>query len=91
MRVLVLSTDGGIPLYGPSGASAHLRGIARAFVARGDEVRVAVPRLADDRGAVDDPVDADVVTVEPRRWRWLPPMFRDQGERRDAIRLAPQP
>lgn len=88
MRVLVLSTDPGIPLYGPSGASAHLRGTVAAFAARGDEVRVAVPRLADDRGRVDDLLDVDVIVDEPRRWRWLPPRFRGHGERWDAIRLA---
>lgn len=88
MRVLLLSADPGIPLYGPSGASAHLRGVARALLRRGDDVRIAVPREADDRGRVEDPVDAPVITSPPRRWGWLPRTIRDRGGGWDSRRLV---
>jgi glycosyltransferase involved in cell wall biosynthesis len=87
-RALVLSGAPGIPLYGPSGASAHLRGVARALVARGDEVRVAVPRLSDRRGAVEDRVDVPVTVFEPRRWGFLPKALRERGEARDGRELV---
>ena len=75
-KTLVLSGAAGIPLYGPSGASAHLRGVVRAFHTLGDEVRVAVPRKSDRRGVVDDDVGVPVITCEPRRWSWMPVRWR---------------
>ena len=86
-RILLLSTAAGIPLLGPSGASAHLRGIARALQAVGD-VTVAVPRLHDHRGAVDDALDLPVVTAPPRRWGVVPRRWRERGEVWDARRLV---
>lgn len=87
-NALVLCGAAGIPLYGPSGSSAHLRGVVRALVRRGYEVRVAVPRLHDDRGAVDDPVgDVRVITAEPRRWGLLPRSVRERGEAWDGRAL----
>src|SRR5690242_7591144 len=84
MKVLVLSPDPGIPLYGPSGSSAHLRGVISAFAARGDEVRVAV---AKEGGPAEDAVPAEVVSFAPRRWGWLPRVWRERGETWDARRL----
>ncbi len=49
-RVLLLCEDRGVPAEGPSGASAHLRGVARALAAAGYEVSLATPP-ADARGA----------------------------------------
>ncbi len=88
-RVLVVSADPGIPLYGPSGSSAHLRGMIRSFAGAGHEVVVAVPRLADARGASgDDVVPARVVTHTPRRWGIVPRRWRERGEGWDADRLV---
>ena len=84
-RVLLLCADRGIPWLGPSGASAHLRGIAGALQRRGLEVTVAVPALSDERGAVTDAPDLRVVTHPPRpRSRWL----AEWRETRDARRLT---
>lgn len=87
MDTLILCADPGVPLYGPSGASAHLRGVARALARRGPS-RLAVARLEDRRGRVDDPVGLPVVTAEPRRWGWLPRRLRDRGELLDGRRLV---
>jgi glycosyltransferase involved in cell wall biosynthesis len=49
MRILYVSSDFGVPVYGHKGASIHLRAMARAFAALGHEVRIvspAVERLA---------------------------------------------
>jgi len=86
-RVLILSAAPGVPLYGPSGSSAHLRGVARAFRTMGWDAHLAVPRLADHRGAVHDPLQIPVTTWAPRRWGWMPRRFRERGERRDGARL----
>lgn len=75
-----------MPLYGPSGASVHLRGIAGAFQRAGYEVTVAAPRATDRRGPFEDPA-VNVVFAEPRRWGWLPRGFRERGERWDGQRL----
>ncbi len=83
-RALLLSTDPGIPLYGPSGASAHLRGVARGL----DAAVVAVSRSVDGRGAVSDPVEARVVTAPPRGWRAVPPAWREGLGVWDGRRLA---
>jgi glycosyltransferase involved in cell wall biosynthesis len=83
-RVLVLCTARGIPIDGPSGASAHLRGVARALADVGHTVRVAAPLRHDARGE-HDRLELPVTTLAPRRWpRWL----REQGETRDSRALA---
>lgn len=83
-RVVVVCAAPGIPLYGPSGASAHLRGVARALAARGDDVRVAVPHARDDRGRWDD--DPPIPAVHRGR-RW-PSGLRTLGTRIDGHRLV---
>lgn len=60
--------DRGVPLYGPSGASEHLRGVVRALVRAGHDVRVAVIVEADRRGRWGRTVDAPVFVAPPRRW-----------------------
>lgn len=87
MRILVVCADPGVPVQGPSGASAHLRGVVRALMARGHEVRVAAFRLHDRRGVVGEPLDAPVFAVPPRHWGWLPRRLRERGEWLDARRV----
>lgn len=60
-RILLVCGDRGVPLYGPSGASAHLRGVARALSRSGARVRVAVRRLDDHRGRWDAPLGVPAV------------------------------
>jgi glycosyltransferase involved in cell wall biosynthesis len=83
--VLVLCGDAGIPIHGPSGASNHLRSVVRALAELGHEVRIAAPRLADDRGHWDHPLPASLVTCEPRSF---PSFLRERGETWGARRLA---
>lgn len=88
-RVLVLCGDRGIPLYGPSGASAHLRGVVRALAEGDDAVHVAVHRLSDKRGRVDTPdIPVPLTTRKPRDWAWIPRRWREHGLRWDALALA---
>lgn len=70
MRVLLASPARGIPFLGPSGASAHLRGVASALVRSGHEVVVALPHRTDARGAVAAvPEGVEVVDLPFRRGR----------------------
>ncbi|MEQ1565771.1 MAG: glycosyltransferase family 4 protein [Myxococcota bacterium] len=84
-RVVVACADPGVPLYGPSGASAHLRGIARALSAVGHDVQVACARADDARGRWDDapPIPAR----HPGGLRW-PPGLRSFGVRVEGWALA---
>ncbi len=56
----------GIPLLGPSGSSAHLRGVADALHRRGD-LRIAVATLRDSRGAHDVAPNVPVIALPPRQ------------------------
>jgi glycosyltransferase involved in cell wall biosynthesis len=47
--------DPGIPACGPSGASAHARGITAGLAALGHEVRLVAAAAADGRGALEAP------------------------------------
>jgi len=85
--VLVFCGAAGIPACGPSGASAHLRGVSRALVRAGHEVRLATPFLYDHRGPFDTPLGIPHVSDPPRSWRWLGPL-RERGEALDSRRLA---
>ncbi|MEQ1502741.1 MAG: glycosyltransferase family 4 protein [Myxococcota bacterium] len=75
----------GIPLYGPSGASVHLRGIARAFADRGHTVRVFTPNADDDRGRWDADPAIPASHLEPGAWS---PGLRTVGARLDGHRSA---
>jgi len=87
VRVLVYCGAPGIPICGPSGSSAHLRGIARALGRAGHDVRVATPLFCDHRGAFDVPLGLPHIGFRPRSWRWLGPL-RERGETWDSRRLA---
>ncbi len=85
MDILVFCGDPGVPIHGPSGASVHLRQIARAFAALGHSVTVGALLAHDRRGRHDVPLGLPSVTVGRTRWR---PGLRSFGERVDAWRLA---
>lgn len=84
----MLSAARGVPLYGPSGASAHVRGVVRGFQALGWDVTVAVTRLVDHRGAVEDLLDCEVVLAEPLWPSWISRGWRERGERWLSRRVA---
>ena len=85
--ILVFSGAPGIPLLGPSGSSAHLRGIIAGLSSLGHPVRVAVPRLQDRRGAVCDLPPVPITTFSPRKWSFLRSL-RERGEVWDGRALA---
>lgn len=83
MGAVLLCAAPGIPVRGPSGASAHLRGIAGAL--RPDLLVAA--RLVDARGAHGD-VTCPTVAVGVPGWpSWLD-RWRDQAEVLTARRVA---
>lgn len=84
-RVLVVCADPGVPLHGPSGASAHLRAIASAFANQGHQVTVATVTPHDHRGRYA--VDFDLPAVFCGRTRALEGL-RGLVARVDAHRLA---
>jgi len=74
----------GIPVRGPSGSSAHFRGMARAF-ARRTSVRIVAARLADQRGEhgqIELPMRAPRPPLFPTR------RFPERRERAFASRVA---
>lgn len=80
-RPLVVCAAPGIPALGPSGASAHLRGVARALGAP-----ILAARRDDHRGAHAD----DVRVLTPALPGWPPALhrWRELHERRLAPALA---
>jgi len=86
-KALLFSADPGIPLLGPSGSSAHLRGVHQALQAHAFDVHVAIPQREDQRGSFDEAVGYEITTrayVQPRGWgRW-----RDRAEMRHGRALA---
>ena len=86
-QVLLLAPAPGIPVLGPSGASAHLRGIAQAFVTRGAELRI-VAALESDRRGVHGQVPVPIQAVGVPGWpSWLP-KYRERRETWAANKVA---
>ncbi len=77
-RVLVWCAARGIPLWGPSGASEHLRALARALGRAGHRVRVVTPSAVDERGGSAADLEA---THHALRW---PGGLRTLGARLDG-------
>ncbi len=84
MATLVFCGDRGVPALGPSGASAHLRAIARALN-RVDSVVVGA-RARDQRGEHGSLGPIPLMSRAPRSWSWLRG-WRERGETWDARRL----
>ncbi len=66
MHVLLVCAARGVPLYGPSGASAHLRGVAGALLRRGHRLTVLVATLGDPSG--HPTLAAPVRSLPERSW-----------------------
>ncbi len=85
MRVAYLLPAPGIPVQGPSGASAHARGVVTAL-REAHDVRFYAARDADGRGLFGEPTEAVVTGVPP--WPAALGRFRDQQEIGAARRVA---
>ncbi|MEC7946843.1 MAG: glycosyltransferase family 4 protein [Myxococcota bacterium] len=85
MRVAYLLPAPGIPVQGPSGASAHVRGIVRAMRASHD-VRLYAARGEDHRGRFGVDTPARLSGVPP--WPTVLGRWRDQQEVLAARRVA---
>ena len=85
MKVAYLLPAPGIPVQGPSGASAHARGLCRALMAE-HEVHLLAAKLVDRRGRFGEPVRAQAVGV-PGWPSWLE-TYRDLTEVISARRIA---
>jgi len=87
MRALMIAPARGIPVLGPSGASAHLRGMAWAFHRQDPGLRIVAAAESDHRGVhggVPVPVE---VSGEPGWPSWLG-KWRERRETWHAARLA---
>ena len=78
MKIAYLVGARGVPVRGPSGASAHVRGLATGLQQAGHDVHVWAPLLVDRRGAHGDPVPA-TATGAPGWPSWLD-KIRDLSE-----------
>ncbi|MFT5682020.1 MAG: glycosyltransferase involved in cell wall biosynthesis [Myxococcota bacterium] len=85
MRITYLLPASGIPVQGPSGASAHARGIVRAL-RRDHEVRLLAAKITDRRGTFGEPTRARAVGV-PGWPSWLK-TYRDLTEVIAARRIS---
>jgi glycosyltransferase involved in cell wall biosynthesis len=85
VRIAYLLPAPGVPVYGPSGASAHARGVVRAL-RESHDVRLLSARLTDRRGTFGEPLAARAVGVAG--WpSWLEG-YRDLTEVIAARRIA---
>ncbi|MEN0068211.1 MAG: glycosyltransferase [Myxococcota bacterium] len=57
-----------MPLFGPSGASEHLRAIVRALRRAGHDVRLSVGAMVDARGRWGEPVGGPIALAPRTRW-----------------------
>jgi glycosyltransferase involved in cell wall biosynthesis len=79
MRLLYLSADPGVPVFGDKGASVHVRELVCALVRRGCSVVLASPRLAP--GAEQMPPGVELASITPV----LPKDHRSATSLRGAI------
>ena len=63
MRLLYVSADPGIPVFGHKGASVHVREIVTAFAAEGASVTIASPRIDPEGDRLD--ARTDLVGITP--------------------------
>ena len=82
-RPLVVCAAAGIPALGPSGASAHLRGVARALGAP-----ILAARRADHRGEHGADAGLEVLEVDVPAWPARLGRVRELNELRIARRVA---
>jgi len=80
VRIAYLLPATGVPVQGPSGSSAHVRGLVRAWRSEEHDVRLYAARISDHRGAYGEPVAA-VGTGVPSWPSWL----RSWREAREVI------
>ena len=75
MRLLYLTADPGVPVFGHKGASVHVRSLVSALANRGASIVLASPRLAPEGERIEAPVVlapiAPVLPKEHTDTRWL--------------------
>jgi glycosyltransferase involved in cell wall biosynthesis len=79
MRLLYLSADPGVPVFGHKGASVHLREMVAALAAAGAEVVLASPRLEPGRDMLDPRVQLVEIPAV------LPAAYAEGASLRSAI------
>lgn len=68
MKLLYLSADPGVPVFGPKGASVHLRAMSSALHALGHDVVIASPRVEADTNTLPAAVRClQIPAVRPER------------------------
>lgn len=63
MRLLYVSADPGVPVFGHKGASVHVRELVAALTAEGAKVAIASPRIRPEGDSLD--ARADLVELSP--------------------------
>lgn len=86
MRIHYLLPAPGIPVQGPSGASAHVRGLCAAL-GQAHDLRIVAARLADERGSFGGPPLQGSEVGVPGWPSWLDD-WRELREVRAARRVA---
>ena len=88
MRVLYAASARGVPVFGPSGASAHQRGVIAALAELGHEVTVLAASVEDARGRHGRLPELPILTAAEPGWpSWLE-RYRERREAWHARRLA---
>lgn len=85
LKVAYLLPSPGIPIRGPSGASAHARNLVRAM-GEDHDVKVFTAKISDDRGVHGDPVPS--VACGTPAWPKFLGRYRDMVEVSAARRIA---
>lgn len=86
MRLLYLSADPGVPVFGGKGASIHLRSLARALHGLGHDVLIASPRLEPGPNHLPDGIQwAPVPGVKPRECASAQEVIRRCEEQTQAV------
>ena len=86
-RIAYLVPAPGVPVRGPTGASAHVRALASAW-SEDHDVRIFAARIRDERGVFGEPVPS-IASGAPGWPSWLD-RYRDQVEIAAARRVAKQ-
>ena len=84
MKIVYVSADRGIPVFGNKGASVHIRELVNALAAVGHEVRV----LSASRGPGSAPLMAQVVEVQTDGSSLSPDAFLFVGQENARAKIG---
>jgi hypothetical protein len=87
MRVLYLSADPGVPVFGPKGASVHVRSMAGALDELGHDVLIASPRLEPGANRLSAGIRcSEIPAVRPDQWATAAEVLGQAEIQAEAVR-----